>query len=157
MALKDYYSILGLEVDSGAEDIKRAFRRLALQYHPDRNPENIEEMEAKFKEINEAYEVLGDEDKRLRYNRLLKLSGYRVESLTFGDIFNDNAEFGEMSAVFQRLGVCPMAGIDGHLPGIHATCSDRLPGSAATVCTRYCPHWVDWQIEAYVEILLAPD
>ena len=57
MELKDYYQILNVSQDASAEDIKKAFRRLALQYHPDHNPENIKEAEAQFKEINEAYEV----------------------------------------------------------------------------------------------------
>ena len=67
---KDYYQVLNIARDAGAEDIKKAFRRLALQYHPDRNPENVQEAGEKFKEINEAYEVLGDERKKSRYDRL---------------------------------------------------------------------------------------
>ena len=63
MILKDYYRILGVNRDSGAQDIKKAFRHLALCYHPDRNPDNPKQAEEVFKEINEAYEVLGDEQK----------------------------------------------------------------------------------------------
>ena len=81
MGLKDYYSILGVNTDASSEDIKKAFRRLALQHHPDRNPENIEAAEAKFKEINEAYEVLSDEGTRWRYDSLTKLSGYEGTEL----------------------------------------------------------------------------
>ena len=58
MQLKNYYQILNVSQGASAEDIKKAFRRLALQYHPDRNPENVREAGEKFKEINEAYEVL---------------------------------------------------------------------------------------------------
>ena len=54
MELKDYYQILNVSRDANAEDIKKAFRRLALKYHPDRNPENALEAGEKFKEINEA-------------------------------------------------------------------------------------------------------
>ena len=57
MQFKDYYQILN---DAGAEDIKKTFRQLAMQYHPDRNPEDTRESDEKFKEINEAYEVLVD-------------------------------------------------------------------------------------------------
>ncbi|MCS6790276.1 MAG: J domain-containing protein [Bacteroidia bacterium] len=64
---KDYYSILGVSRDADIETIKRAYRRLALEYHPDRNPGN-KEAEEKFKEISEAYEVLSDPDKRRRYD-----------------------------------------------------------------------------------------
>ena len=68
--LKDYYQILNLSRDASPGDIKQAFRRLAMQYHPDRNPGSIVDSEAKFKEINEAYEVLGDEQRRWQYDRL---------------------------------------------------------------------------------------
>jgi molecular chaperone DnaJ len=88
MGLKDYYSILGVNADASAEDIKRAFRRLALLHHPDRNPESIKESEAKFKEINEAYEVLSDEEKRWRYDSLIGLSGYPPRTMAVEDIFN---------------------------------------------------------------------
>ena len=81
MGLKDYYSILGVNTDANSEDIKKAFRRLALQHHPDRNPENVEAAEPKFKEINEAYEVLSDEGTRWRYDSLTKLSGYEGTEL----------------------------------------------------------------------------
>lgn len=66
---KDYYEVLG--VDRGADDatIKKAYRKLAMKYHPDRNPDN-KEAEEKFKEIGEAYEVLSDADKRAAYDRM---------------------------------------------------------------------------------------
>lgn len=69
MEYKDYYKILGVERNATEAEIKSAFRKLALQYHPDRNPGN-KQAEEKFKEINEAYEVLSDKDKRARYDQL---------------------------------------------------------------------------------------
>ncbi|PSN17606.1 molecular chaperone DnaJ [filamentous cyanobacterium CCP5] len=65
---KDYYSTLGVSRSASAEEIKRAFRKLARQYHPDVNP-GSEAAEAKFKEISEAYEVLSDPDKRQKYDQ----------------------------------------------------------------------------------------
>lgn len=65
---KDYYSILGVSKTASAEEIKKSFRKLALKYHPDRNPNN-KQAEARFKEISEAYEVLGDPEKRKKYDR----------------------------------------------------------------------------------------
>jgi curved DNA-binding protein CbpA len=76
MVQKDYYQILGVKRDAGSEDIKKAFRQLALRYHPDQNPGNSKESEEKFKEINEAYEVLSDEHKRRHYDHLIGWSGY---------------------------------------------------------------------------------
>ena len=74
MGLKDYYQVLGLNRSASAEDVKRAFRQLAMRYHPDHNLENTQQAEVKFKEINEAYTVLGDEYRRWQYDRLADLS-----------------------------------------------------------------------------------
>jgi molecular chaperone DnaJ len=67
--MKDYYSILGVAKDASQDDIKAAFRKLAKQWHPDTNPDNKLEAEAKFKEINEANSVLSDPQKREAYDR----------------------------------------------------------------------------------------
>lgn len=69
MEYKDYYKILGVERNASKDEIKRAYRKLALKTHPDRNPGN-KKSEERFKEINEAYQVLGDPDKRARYDQL---------------------------------------------------------------------------------------
>jgi DnaJ-class molecular chaperone len=63
MEYKDYYKVLGVDRKASEEEIKRAYRKLALQYHPDRNPGN-KGAEDKFKDINEAYQVLSDTQKR---------------------------------------------------------------------------------------------
>lgn len=68
MKYRDYYEILGVKKDATQDQIKKAYRKLAKQYHPDANPGN-KKAEEKFKEINEAYEVLGDEEKRKKYDR----------------------------------------------------------------------------------------
>jgi len=69
MDYKDYYQILGLERSASPDDIRKAYRKLAMQYHPDRNPGN-KQAEERFKEINEAYQVLSDKEKRARYDQL---------------------------------------------------------------------------------------
>ena len=96
MTKRDYYQILGVDRKSTQDEVKKAYRKLALQYHPDRNPGN-KEAEEKFKEAAEAYEVLGDPDKRGRYDQFghdgLRGTGYRpftdVNDIftTFSDIF----------------------------------------------------------------------
>jgi curved DNA-binding protein len=69
MEYHDYYKILGVPRAAAADEIKRAFRKLAMQYHPDRNPGD-KQAEDRFKEINEAYQVLSDPQKRSRYDQL---------------------------------------------------------------------------------------
>jgi curved DNA-binding protein len=69
MDYKDYYKILGVERNASEDDIRKAYRKLAMQYHPDRNP-NDKQAEERFKEINEAYQVLSDSQKRAHYDRL---------------------------------------------------------------------------------------
>ncbi len=67
MEYKDYYKILGVKKDSSKSEIKSAYRKLAKKYHPDLNPDD-EKSQEKFKDINEAYEVLGDEEKKKQYD-----------------------------------------------------------------------------------------
>ena len=66
--MRDYYDILGVDKSSSLSDIKRAYRRIAMKHHPDKNPGN-KESEAKFKEAAEAYSVLSDENKKAQYDR----------------------------------------------------------------------------------------
>lgn len=70
MANRDYYEALGVERNASEEDIKKAYRRLARKYHPDLNKDNPKEAGEKFKEVNEAYQVLSDADKRAQYDQL---------------------------------------------------------------------------------------
>lgn len=69
MDYKDYYKIIGVERSASADEIRKAYRKLALKYHPDRNPGD-KAAEDRFKDLNEAYQVLSDETKRARYNQL---------------------------------------------------------------------------------------
>ncbi len=66
---KDYYQVLGVPREASGEDIKKAYRKLAMQYHPDRNPGKEQWANEKFKEINEAFGVLGDPEKRQQYDQ----------------------------------------------------------------------------------------
>jgi curved DNA-binding protein len=92
---RDYYAILGVSKTASAEEIKQAYRRLARKYHPDMNPGN-RQAEAQFKEVNEAYEVLSDADKRQKYDQFgqywKQAGGARSPYGTGGDF--DGFEFG---------------------------------------------------------------
>jgi len=122
MEYKDYYKVLGVSKNASADDIKKAFRKLARKYHPDVNPGD-KRSEGKFKEINEAYEVLSDADKRRKYDTLgpnwqdqfgfspgtgRSYSSYRGSPLNndsatgFSDFFE--ALFGRTTAANRRAG-----------------------------------------------------
>jgi molecular chaperone DnaJ len=92
MAKRDYYEVLGVNKNASADDIKRAYRRMAIKYHPDKNPDN-KEAEAKFKECAEAYEVLSDSEKRQRYDQfghegLRGMGMHDFSRMNFDDIFS---------------------------------------------------------------------
>ena len=98
MANKDYYSILGVEKNASADDIKSAYRRLAKKYHPDLNKDNPEAAN-KFKEVNEAYEVLGNDQKRHNYDQYGSADGGN-----FNDFFGGNGGFsGNFSGGFTDI------------------------------------------------------
>ncbi len=89
---RDYYEVLGIERQAGEDDIKRAYRKLAMKHHPDRNPGDAE-AEVKFKEAAEAYEVLSNADKRKRYDQfghagLKGQAGHDFNHMDAGDIFS---------------------------------------------------------------------
>ena len=107
MAKRDYYEVLGVEKNASANDIKKAYRKLAIQYHPDKNPDD-KNAEEKFKEAAEAYSVLSDPDKRARYDQIgheglggaagggFNGAGMDMNDIfsMFGDIFGGRGGFG---------------------------------------------------------------
>jgi DnaJ-class molecular chaperone len=110
--MKDYYQILGVNENASQEEIKRAFRKLAFKHHPDTNPGNEEQAAERFKEINEAYGVLGDASKRRQYDLARKGqfagvgydSGYSQQDI-FRDIFSNPAMVDELNRMFAQAGL----------------------------------------------------
>jgi molecular chaperone DnaJ len=97
---RDYYEILGVERNAAVEEIKKQYRKLALQFHPDRNPDDAV-AEENFKEATEAYEVLSDVDKRARYDRF----GHQgVKNTDFGHYQNANDIFSHFADIFGGMG-----------------------------------------------------
>lgn len=115
--MKDYYEILGVNESANSDEIKTAFRKLAFEHHPDRNPGNEKQAEEKFKEINEAYSVLCDEKRRREYdafrsgrfagagfNRSTSGFGYSQEDI-FRSAFDNRAVFEELNRMFAQMGL----------------------------------------------------
>lgn len=106
MTQKDYYQILGVSRDATDEDIRKAFRRLALRYHPDHNPDNPKKAEEQCKEINEAYEVLCDEHKRRYYDHLIGRTDPWKKTIIVEDMYMDSRDLDwitQMRQVFAEL------------------------------------------------------
>jgi len=117
---KNYYDILGVPENASEADIKKAFRKLAMKYHPDRNPDN-KESESRFKDISEAYDVLGDDKKRQQYDTMRKYGAFAgagggfdprqagradgFDSSQFGQSFRyeDMGGFGSFADIFSSI------------------------------------------------------
>ncbi len=95
--MKDYYKILGVNKNATQEEIKKAFRQLALKYHPDRNPGD-KQAEEKFKEINEAYSCLSDPEKRANYDRYGTAEGFG-----YGTGFGAGTTYGGFNDIFEDI------------------------------------------------------
>jgi DnaJ-class molecular chaperone len=120
--MTNHYEILGVSKDADAQEIKKAYRKLSLQYHPDRNPDP--EATEKYKAINEAHEILSDPQKREQYNM----------ELQFGSMPNGMQQPGEMNDIFNMMfggfpgGGFPGGGFPGGGPNIRVFHSGGFPG-----------------------------
>ena len=100
---RDYYEVLGLKKGASEDEIKKAFRKMALKYHPDRNPDN-KEAEEKFKEVNEAYSVLSDPDKKDKYDRFGHAGVDPNAGFGGAGGFGDFGGFGGFEDIFNMFG-----------------------------------------------------
>ncbi|XP_010177169.1 PREDICTED: dnaJ homolog subfamily B member 8-like [Mesitornis unicolor] len=130
----DYYKVLGLCNSASQDDVKKSYHKLALKWHPDKNPSNKEEAEKKFKAVAEAYKVLSDPQKRLLYDRSVKKSrshrgrnatGHNCSSFESPYVFQDfkkvfREAFGEMDP-FVRVSWDPFNNIRNNVENWHST------------------------------------
>ncbi len=120
---KDYYAILGVPRNASEDAIKKAYRKLAMQYHPDRNPGKEQWANERFKEINEAYGVLGNADKRAQYDRFGTVGNV-------GDIFGSDstrATFEDLMREFSGAGL-GFDFLDGVFGGGRSSSAHGRPG-----------------------------
>ncbi|XP_052631718.1 dnaJ homolog subfamily B member 8 [Harpia harpyja] len=110
----DYYKVLGLQKSASQDDVKKSYRKLALKWHPDKNPSNKVEAEKQFKAVAEAYEVLSDPQKRLLYDRSVKESRSQRRSATGGHngSFDSPYVFHDLEEIFSKV----VGGMD---PSVH--------------------------------------
>jgi curved DNA-binding protein CbpA len=136
MSFKDYYDVLGIDRGASQKEIKRAFRRLALRYHPDRNPESQKQSEERFKEINEAYQVLIDEARRREYDYLTGYTSQRAWHYETDEAFqSDVTQSAVLEALLREL---VALGIDIDLVGM------RRPGGCPRGYGRRCRRFSSW-------------
>jgi curved DNA-binding protein len=126
MNVKDYYEILGVEKNASLDEIKRAYRKLAFKYHPDKNQGN-KKAEEHFKEINEAYAVLSDPQKREQYDLMGTTKFHQAYSPE--DIFR-GFDFGDLRDIFDSFG-----GTTSRIRGFDDLFSN-IPGSGGRTRTR---------------------
>jgi DnaJ-class molecular chaperone len=155
--MKDYYQILGVPKDASEQDIKKAFRRLAFKYHPDTNPGNEKQAEDRFKEINEAFAVLGDKTKRQQYDLARKgqFAGigyggfpYSQQDI-FRDTFSNRATLDELNRMFAQAGLRfdpdflnrVFFGGSGVIFQFYSS-----PGSSSQKVSTYKPNWIERQL-----------
>ncbi|NXE40382.1 DNJB8 protein, partial [Ptilorrhoa leucosticta] len=103
--MMDYYKVLGLQKDASQDDIKKSYHKLALKWHPDKNPRNKEEAEKKFKEIVEAYETLSDPQKRSLYDKSVEECRMHRERAAAGynSFFGSHHGFPHQEEVFEEM------------------------------------------------------
>ncbi|XP_008497326.1 dnaJ homolog subfamily B member 8 [Calypte anna] len=122
----DYYRVLGLQKNASQDEVKKSYYKLALKWHPDKNPRNKEEAEKKFRLISEAYSILSDPQKRSAYDGRFEKSRFQRErSFTGGhtDPFDSPSGFSDLEMMFRDLfwGMDPFSSIRNHGGSRHRT------------------------------------
>lgn len=145
---RDYYEILGVSRNATQEEIKQAYRRLAMQYHPDRNPHNRKEAEEKFKEASEAYEVLSDPEKRRLYD-MYGIDGVKGTFSPGGFTWRDFTHFEDISDIFADLEDFFGLGSISDIFGFRTT--TRRPGARQTRTTLIRGADIEYKVQISLE------
>ena len=128
MAEIDFYSVLGVPRTATADEIKLAYKRLARQYHPDKNPDNVDAT-AKFQEVGAAYAVLGDVEKRIEYDH----------GSAAGGLMTDAAVAARAAQDIPQGGTCPVCKGTGNVRTPDLTENGRIAFWSNKPCPRGCP------------------
>jgi DnaJ-class molecular chaperone len=145
--MKDYYRILGVPENASQAEIKKAFRKLAFKHHPDTNPGREQEAAERFKEINEAYGVLGDENRRRQYDAARKggFAGAYSQQDIFNQTFSNRAMYEELNRMFAQAGLRFDADfLNNMFFGGRGFVYRTYPRSANV--TAYKPSWLERQL-----------
>src|SRR5437773_9689310 len=138
-ASKDYYQVLGVAETATVDEIKKAFRRLAKQYHPDRNPNNAQASE-RFKEINEAHDVLSDPDRRKRYDQVRRYGAYAGAGR--GGAPERSSSISRISARSAGWGICSRASSGGVVRRVGDVWTTRTRSRPRSRSRSASPPWV---------------
>ncbi len=149
--MKDYYQILGVPENASQAEIKKAFRQLAFKYHPDTNPGNEQAAAERFKEINEAYGVLGDENRRRQYDLARRggFAGAYSQQDIFRQTFSNRVMYEDLERMFAQAGLRFDADFLNNMFFGGRGFAYRASPYNTTVST-YKPNWLERQVNKVV-------
>jgi DnaJ-class molecular chaperone len=155
--MKDYYSILEINKNATKDEIKSAYKKLALKYHPDKNQHNKDFNENKFKEISEAYEVLSDEQKKFNYDNGNNIIIHNHNPFDiFDNIFNHHHQFSNVNNLFNNHFDIRINNLSSQCTGTSISTSTTIQGNQKITRiqkTENTPNGPITTVEEHIEII----